>query len=139
MTKQNKDDIVRLFKMGYRQKDLAKMYNVPPSVIRDILVYSGDDLLCSKEVELTEELFEQAKRLLEDISKLRQRLHTGDVVVVETYRTVTPGEFRPASRPRPTDAIVISIDNPRFCQVRLVSSGVMESVRWEDLVREVSE
>lgn len=73
----------------------------------------------------------------EDIVEIRANIKVGDVIKVRTVKAITDtsgigytttGVIR--------DARVISVDNPHFCLLKLVGSGLIESKLWVDMVIE---
>ena len=71
----------------------------------------------------------------EDISELRAKLKIGDIIQVRSLKSLSDALSNGNSGYGiMKDARVISVDNPRFCLVELVGSGVMDSVLWADLI-----
>lgn len=71
----------------------------------------------------------------EDISELRANLKIGDIVQVRSLKCLSDALSNGNSGYGIIkDARVISVDNPRFCLVELVGSGVMDSILWADLI-----
>ena len=71
----------------------------------------------------------------EDISQIRANTKVGDIIQVRSLKCLSEALSNGNSGYGiMKDARVISVDNPRFCLVELVGSGVMDSILWADLI-----
>lgn len=69
-----------------------------------------------------------------DIDLIRSEIKVGDRIKMRTSKGMTiDADLESNIRGVVRDAVVISKASPVFCLVRLVKSGVLDSVRWSDM------
>lgn len=127
MTAETKLAIIKLYKAGYTQTEIARMFELPNPMVRDALVFSGENLLMSDFDRANEQLCFDAARMRIKMSTIRQSVHIGDSVLVVSPRINSKVDTIPVK------SFVIDVSHPRFVIVQFEKSKVLESICWEDL------
>lgn len=71
----------------------------------------------------------------EDLIDIRKKVKVDDIIQVRTMKAMTEAMGTGAvGNGVIRDARVISVDHPRFCLVKLVETGFIETILWVDMV-----
>ena len=152
LTEQEREQVIDLYKKGYRFTEITRETGVSFHMAKKLLVEEGvheerrghyvrkpqppRKPYARRPTEFYQKEMEK-KITMEDIFEVRRSTKIGDVIKIRTEKGDRPADLTKDSNLFVGGALrratVVNTSNKRFCIVKL-KSGVTESILWSDIV-----